>query len=295
MDRVKTLQIFLRVADSQSFSRAAEILQLPRSTISAVIAQLERDLNVRLFQRTTRSVSLTADGYLLAERARPLLHELDQINALFRQDCAVSGKIRIDVPNRMATSLIIPALPEFLDQHPQLELILGASDRAVDLIQEGIDCVIRVGQNQHQQLVARPLGHLRMVNCASPDYLRRFGTPQTPADLQQHRVIQFASQHGVADWEYLENSQIQQLKLSGQITVNQADSYLACALAGLGLIQVPEYDVQTFLQHGQLVSILPEFCPPAMPVAALYPHRRNVSQRLRVFLNWVENLFKTIA
>lgn len=292
MDRLKALEIFLHVVDCLNFSRAAEHLQLPRSTISAVIAQLERDLNVRLFQRTTRSISLTTDGQLLAERSRPLLHDLDELENLFRQaNTAISGRLKIDVPNRMAARLIIPALPDFLALHPQLELMIGATDRAVDLIQEGIDCVIRVGQNEQQNLIARPLGELSMVNCASPAYLQQHGIPQTLADLSQHQFIRFAQQHGEAQWDYQQQGKNLSLAFAAQVTVNQADSYLACALAGLGIIQIPRYDVQDLLDKGQLQAILPDYRPAAMPVVALYPDRRHLTRRLRVFLEWVSGLF----
>lgn len=297
MDRFKALEVFVQIVDRGSFSRAAEHLALPRSTVSAVIAQLEHDLRVRLLHRTTRQVTPTADGIALLERARQLLLEIEEIEALFHTETdQVKGRLKINVPSRIATRLIAPALPAFLERYPELELVIGATDRAIDLIQEGVDCVIRVGANRSSSLIARPLGQLIMINCASPAYLKKFGIPQTLADLEQHWVVNYAASAitDVAFWEYSTAGTRKNMLMKSRVTVNQADNYVACALAGLGLIQVPAYDVQDHLQRGELQDVLPQWRAEPMPITALYPNRQYLSQRVKTFIEWFQSILVAV-
>ena len=293
MDRIDLLQIFLRVAATGSFSQAADQLSLPRPTVSLAVQQLEARLGTRLLHRTTRKVALTLDGHALVERASSLVDEMQDLEQRFRPNHhAVAGRLRIDVPSRVARLLIAPALPALLAQHPGLEMDLGSSDRAVDLVLEHVDCALRVGPLADSSLVAKPLGAMALINCASPAYLARHGTPHTPADLPQHQVVHYRSPTSgrAAPWEWLEGDVLRTLDVRGAVGVNNVESYIACALAGLGLIQIPQYDVLPHLQAGELVQVLPAHCAPPMPVHMLYPHRTHLSRRVRVFIDWMEPL-----
>lgn len=293
MDRIQAMQVFVRVADNGSFSRAAESLHLPRATVSTLVSQLETHLGVRLLHRTTRTVNLTIDGALYYEHCVRLLADLEEMEARFQQTATrPKGRLKVDVPGRLARLVLIPALAEFLQQHPELELEMGVTDRPIDLIQEGVDCVVRVGDLQDSRLVARRVGMLPQRNFASPDYLARYGIPETLEDLQRHYAVNYASPltGKVYDWEYLEDGTLKTLPMAARVTVNNAEAYMACAIAGLGLVQAPDYDTADAVRAGQLVEVLPRWQPPSMPVAVLYPHRRHLSSRVRAFTDWVAYL-----
>lgn len=289
------MQVFVRVADNGSFSRAAESLHIPRPTVSTLVSQLEAHLGVRLLHRTTRRVNLTIDGALYYEHCVRLLADLEEMESRFQQTAfRPKGHLKVDVPARLARLLLIPALPQFLDQYPELQIEMGVTDRPVDLIQEGVDCVVRVGDLEDSRLVARHLGTLPQRNFASPDYLKRYGTPQTPDDLKRHYAVNYASPAtGRAyDWEYQDNGTLQTLPMTAQVTVNNSEAYMACALAGLGLIQAPKYDTVDAIGSGQLVEVLSQWPPAPMPVAILYPHRRHLSSRVRAFADWVADVLE---
>ena len=296
MDRLQQYRIFIQVADMGSFIRASHALELPRASVSAAIQSLEADLGTRLLHRTTRRVQLTADGEQLLERVRLLLAEAENVEALFstrRQE--VAGRLNIDAPSRIARRLIAPALPGLLRRHPRLQLGLGSSDRLVDLVREGIDCAVRVGEPHDSSLVRHALGHLALINCASPDYLRRHGTPANLEELAQgHRMIGYASPTTGREqpWEYLQQGSERSVRVSSQVVVNNAENYIACCQAGLGLIQIPRFDVRHLLEAGALIEVLPGFRPASMPIALLYPHRRQRSHRLDAFISWFEALIR---
>jgi len=293
MDLFDQLRVFVRVAETGGFTAAADQLGLPRPTVSLAIQQLEQRLGVRLFNRTTRRVSLTTDGQALQRQAASLV---DDVQALLLQfgpaGGALTGRLRVDLPSRIARRLVAPALPQFLQRHPALVLELGSSDRAIDLVQEGIDCALRVGELAPSSLVARPLGRLRLIHCASPAYLAAHGMPRSPDDLARHQVVNYASPGSgqLAPWEWLDGDQLRSRMLPGPVTVNNAETYIACCLAGLGLIQIPAFDVGHHLQAGDLVELLPDWPPPSMPVQLVYPHRRHLSQRVQLFAGWLDEL-----
>ncbi|WP_137936826.1 LysR family transcriptional regulator [Chitinivorax sp. B] len=296
MDRLTAMHVFVRVAESGSFTRTADQLDLPRATVSTAIQQLEASLGARLLHRTTRRVHLTQDGAALLERCRSILADMDEVDNMFRQTASrLSGKLKVDVPSRFGRRLLAPALPALFERHPDLELELGVTDRAIDLIQEGVDCVVRVGNPGNSSLVARPLGEFAMINCASPAYLAQHGLPASPADLDHHWAIQYASPSTgrVAPWEYQQQGGLQVRAVRGRITVNNAETYIACCLAGLGLIQVPAYDVQDHLANGELIAVMNDATAAPMPVYALYPHRRHLSQRVQIFIDWLASLLLT--
>jgi DNA-binding transcriptional LysR family regulator len=250
---------------------------------------------VRLLNRTTRQVHLTADGAQLLERVRPLLVEAEDVEQLFQNSQRqVAGQLRVDVPSRIARRLIAPALPGLLRRYPRLQLMLGSTDRAIDLVQEGVDCAVRVGALQDSSLVVRPLGHIALINCASPAYLREHGTPENPEDLANgHWAVGYASPSSGRElpWEYIAASgKAQVLGLPSRVSVNNAESYIAGCRAGVGLIQIPRFDVQHLLDRGELVEVMPTYRATSMPVSLLYPHRRQRSRRVVAFVEWFSGL-----
>lgn len=292
MDRLRQMAVFARVAELESFTGAARSLGLPKASVSAAVQRLEARLGARLLHRTTRRVTLTQDGRVFHERCRDLLADAEEVEALFQERPeALTGRIRVDLPSRMARFRIIPALPEFLARHPALEVELGSTDRAVDLVREGYDCVVRVGAVGDSGLIARKVGEFQLVNCASPAYLERHGMPRGLKDLAaRHFLVHYASVLGQKPdgWEYQEDGAWKELPMRGLVTVNNAESYVAACLAGLGLIQTPRDTLEPDLAAGRLVEVLPRLRARPMPVTLLYPHRRQLSRRVRAFLDWLE-------
>ncbi len=294
MDRIELFRIFTRVVDCASFTRAADTLGIPRSSVSAAVQELEQRVGARLLHRTTRRVSLSQDGTALYERCQRIIAEVEEAESLFQRTAEqASGRLRVDVPGRIGRLIIAPALPRFLDLYPQIEVVLGVTDRAVDLVQESVDCVLRVGPLGDSGLIARNIGLLPLINVASPEYLERHGTPETPDDLLPHHLaVGYAapSSGRVEDWEWLADGTLHTRKLPARVTVNSAEGSIACCLAGLGLIQVPAYDVRGHIEAGELVEVMPQFRAEPMPMHLLFPHRRHVSGRVRVFADWLAAL-----
>jgi DNA-binding transcriptional LysR family regulator len=293
MDRIQQMQIFQRVAELGSFIRTAGQLGLPKTSVSEAVQQLETQLNVRLLNRTTRRVELTQDGMNYYQRCVELLADFDELQLLFQQQPEqLKGVLRVDMPTGLAREVVIPALPQFLTEHPELHIQLSSTDRRVDLIAEGFDAVIRVGQLSSSSLIARPLSQLKLLNCVSPAYLDKYGVPATLDDLNSHSMVFYSQQlSGKPDgFEYLQDGKTKFWPMKGAITVNNAEAYTAACLAGLGIIQVPEVGVRQLVQQGRLMTVLPDYQPAAMPVSVLYAHRRQLSRRLKVFIDWLQGL-----
>ncbi|MCQ4967269.1 MULTISPECIES: LysR family transcriptional regulator [Atlantibacter] len=295
MDKIHAMQLFIRVADLESFSQAAQTLGLPKGSVSRQIQALESALGTRLLHRTTRRVQLTQDGMVYYERCRDLLANLEELDGLFLHDpSSVSGRLRVDMPVGVARNLVMPKLPAFLQQYPGIELELSSTDRLVDVVREGFDCVLRVGHLKDSGLVARPLGKLTQVNCASPQYLERFGFPESLDDLSTHAVVHYSPHFGSRGlgFEYSMDKQTHWIKTGGILTVNSPETYQAAAVTGLGIIQVPRAAIKEALRSGALIEILPQYRPEPMPVSLLYPHRRNLSRRVHLFMEWLGGVMK---
>lgn len=297
MDKLDQYRVFIQVAEMGSFIKAAHTLALPRATVSAAIQQLEERVGTRLLNRTTRQVHLTADGVQLLGRLRPLLADAEHVEHLFQSSQRqVAGQLRIDVPSRIARRVIAPALPVLLRRYPRLQLVLGSTDRAIDLVQEGVDCAVRVGALHDSSLVVRPLGHIALINCASPGYLRKHGIPEKAEDLTKgHWAVGYASPSSGRElpWEYLDASgATRELTLPSRVIVNNAESYIAGCRAGAGLIQIPRFDVQYLLDRGELVEVMSAHRAALMPISLLYPHRRQRSRRLVAFVEWCSGLME---
>ncbi len=257
--------------------------------------ELEGRLGTRLLHRTTRRVAPTQDGAAFYERCLRLIADVEDAEALFRAAPSQAiGRLRVDMPGRIGRLIVAPALPGFLDRYPGIEIEIGMTDRAVNLVEDGADCVLRVGAQSDPGLTARPLGTLALINVASPAYLARHGTPRTPRDLDEHWSIAYASPSTgrVEPWEWLEAGGLHRMAVRSRVTVNSAEGSIACCLAGLGLIQIPEFDVRRHIEAGELVEIMPDHRAEPMPMALLYLPRRHLLRRLQVFVAWLETLLQ---
>ncbi len=292
MIRPDLLRTFVRVTELASFTQAGEQLGLPRSTVSEHIQALEELLGTRLLQRTTRRVTATQDGLVLYERSKDMLAQLDELQGLFRQDGeALGGRLRVDMPTVMARKLVMPRLGEFLARHPALELEVSCTDRRVDLVREGFDCVVRVGSVNDPSVVARTLGQFPQVTCASPAYLAEHGVPQSLDDLAGHQLIHYVTVLGARPpgFEYLHQGEVRYVPMGGVLSVNNAEAYESAAMGGLGIIQVPIHGVLDDLEAGRLVPVLEHIPLPPMDISLLYAHRR-LPQRVRAFMQWLTQL-----
>ena len=296
MDRIDLFRIFTRVVECSSFTRAAEALGLPRSSVSAAVLELEGRVGARLINRTTRRVAPTQDGAVFYERCLHVLADVEETEGLFRQSAArPSGRLRIDVPGRIGRLIIAPALPQFLDTYPEMTVDLGVTDRAVNLFEDNVDCALRVGPLGDTGLNARQIGKLPLINVASRSYVAKYGVPETPDDLTLHWAINYASPSTgrIEAWEWVEGDAVHSTVMRSRVTVNGAEAYIACCLAGLGLIQVPAYDVRSHLDTGDLVEVMPNYRAAPLPMTLLYPHRAHVSRRLQVFIEWLDALLRS--
>lgn len=294
MDRFHAMKVYMAVVDARSFSRAADNLGLPRATVTTTIQNLENLLRVRLLNRTTRSVSLTPDGAAYYERCARLIGELEEMEAAFR-DVAQrpQGRLRIDVPATIGRLILIPRLCDFRERYPDIELVIGMSDRPVDLVQEAVDCVIRGGELIDSSLVARRIGSISFITCAAPIYLERHGTPQTLEDLAAHQAVHyFSARTGrIIDWDYVLDGQVTNVKVAGSIAVNDAEAYMALALQGFGLVQASRFMAIPHLERGELVEVLGQWRPATLPISVLYPQNRHLSPKVRAFSDWAAELF----
>lgn len=293
MDRLDHLRSFLRVAELGSFTGAADSLGLPKASVSLAVQRLEAEVGVQLLHRTTRRVQLTADGAQFQQRARDLLDDMEDLQGMFRLETSqLKGRLRVDMSSGLARQLVIPQLPDFLAGHPGLEIELSGTDRRVDIIREGFDCVLRVGPLDDNTLVARPLGALRIVNCASPGYLAAHGNPQRLEDLATHALVHYVGTLGQRSpgFEYHDGQRYRSLPMAGPITVNSGEGYTAAALAGLGIIQVPLLGVRQALAEGRLCEVLPGCVAEPMPVTLLYAQRRHLPRRVAAFMDWVASV-----
>ncbi len=286
---LESVRIFLKVAELASFTRAGDHLNMPKARVSLRVQALEEELGSRLLQRTTRAVRLTPDGEQFQVRARRLLAEADELSSMFQAPSALRGQVRVDLPINFARNLFIPRLPELLATHPQLEVQLSTTDRRVDVVREGFDCVLRIGALGDSGLVARKLGVLPMINCASPGYLLKHGTPRSVAELERHLVVHYSLSFGsdAPSFEHRGPDGWREVPMRSLITVNNADAYLAACVAGLGIIQAPRSGMAAAIAAGSIVEVLPEATCQPMPVSIVHAHTRQVPKRVRAVMNWL--------
>lgn len=292
MDRFDAMRVFSRVVERRSFTAAAEDTGLPRSTVTDAVKQLEARLGVRLLQRTTRHVSPTLDGEAYYQRCLSILADIEDAEAAFA-GAKPKGLLRVDVHGTLARHFVLPNLPSFLETYPDIELYMSEGDRLVDLVREGIDCVLRVGTPQDSDMVARRVAMLEEITLASPAYLEKYGTPDHPDRLEGHRMVGFHSSAtgSLVPLEFLVDGAIRNVVLPATLSVNAAESFHAAARLGLGIIQVPRYHAERYVHSGELVHILKDFPLTKTPVSLLYPRNRQLSPRVRVFIDWLVTVF----
>lgn len=296
MDKLQAMQVFVRVVDLNGFARAADQLGMPRASVTTIIQNLEAYFGTRLLQRTTRRLNLTPDGAAFYERAQRILAEMEEVEASFIDGKRnPRGPLHVDMPTSIGRLVVMPALAEFHRLYPDIELKLGMSDRQIDLIQEGVDCVLRVGDLADSSLVARRLGRLSRLTCASPAYLAKYGMPTDLEDLARHKGVQyFSSRLGGRNYpfDFHVDGKDVEIPIKGAIAVNDSEAYVGCAVNGYGLIQPALFMVLEQLERGELVEVLPAHRPSALTISAVYPQNRQLSPKVRLFIDWVLGLFE---
>lgn len=296
MNKLLAMEVFVQVVDAGGFTRAAEHMHLPKATVSTLVQTLEKTLAVKLLHRTTRQVSVTSDGAAYYERCLRILSDVREAEeSLSRNRANPSGRLRVDASTGVANDIIIPALPDFFARYPDIGLELGCGDRQVDLIEEGIDCAIRGGTLPDSGLIARRIGVLQFVTCATPAYLAKHGRPIHPDDLLKHRCVNyFSSKTGkVFDWDFSRGDEQIQVAAPACLAVNDSTAYISAGLAGLGIMQMPSYSIDPYVASGALELLLEDWVSAPLPVNVVYPQNRHLSAKVRVFVEWVADLFVT--
>jgi DNA-binding transcriptional LysR family regulator len=300
MDRFDAMQAFARVVETGSFTKAAETLHLSKTSVTQLVQQLEARLRVRLLNRTTRKVNVTADGAVYYERVVRLLADLDDSEtSLSAASTSPRGRLRVDVPSPLARLILIPALPAFHARYPDIQLDMGVSDRMVDLIGENVDCVVRGGEPTEQSLIARRVGELRLGAYAAPSYLDSAGWPSHPRELEapQHRIVGFLSARTGKLFPFTLHGDGERITVRSRyvLAVDDGNAYLAAGLAGLGVLWLPDYMAKAHVEVGELVRLFENWRFDPMPIYVVFPPNRHVSAKLRVFIDWIAELMATHA
>ncbi|WP_175770066.1 LysR family transcriptional regulator [Burkholderia anthina] len=295
---IRAMRIFTRIVEMNSFTRAAHALGISRATATRTVQELEAALGMPLLVRTTRALRTTPEGDAYYLRCRRITADVDELEASLRNAARhPSGPLRVELPGSVAGAIVLPALGTFHARHPELVLLLGVSGRAADLIGDAVDCGIRLGALPDSSLVARPLGALERVTCASPAYLERRGVPHSLDALAGHRAVNgaFASGQRAAELEFAMDGAVRKIRLDGVVSVDDEHAYLSCGVHGLGLIQPPRVVAQPLIDAGRLREVLPRWRPGAVPVSAVYAKRRHVSPGVRAFVDWIAERFADAA
>ena len=294
MNKLQAMQVFARVVETGGLTRAADSLQLPKATATTLIQQLEASLGVKLLNRTTRKVSVTTDGaayYPNCLAILALVRETEE--SLGQRHASPQGLLRVEVPTLIARLVIVPALPGFFARYPDIQLELGCSERRADLIEEGIDCAVWIGELEDSTMIARRIGLLYFGTCAAPSYLAAHGQPHHPDELTAHRCINhFSPRTGkIFEWVFAKNGVRTQTLLRGHIALDDENSYVAAAEAGLGVAQIPAFVLKEAMERGSLELLLGDWFAEPAPLNVVYPQNRHLSVKIRVFVDWVAELF----
>ncbi|MFV0264279.1 LysR family transcriptional regulator [Kluyvera sp.] len=284
---LNALKIFIKVGETQSFTKAAQALGLTQSGVSRAITRLELDLRVTLLNRNTHSVSLTTDGFFLYESSRSLMHEMDEVgHSITGRTVFPEGELKITTPSAYGRLVIIPTLKEILDRYPALTIDAVMTDRLVDLVEEGFDAAIRIGSVQDSRLIARTIKHLRFVTVASPEYLNSHGIPKEPAELVQHNCLAVKAQKTgrSTKWFYSIAGEQQAFDIKGNLVVDTADVLLEAALSGMGVVQIMDFAVGKYLENGKLVELLQEYSEASIPLSLIYAKSRHRSPKISTLL-----------
>jgi LysR family transcriptional regulator, regulator for bpeEF and oprC len=297
MDVFGAMKVFVRVVESGSFTKAADALQLPPPSVSRSVQLLEEHLGTRLLNRTTRKISITEDGQAYYERSVKVLGDVDDMEAsLSSAKISPRGKIKVSLPALMANNIVIPALPEFVGAYPELEVEMVLTDRHIDIIEEGVDCVIRVGELADSGLIAKRIGAFNGVIVAAPSYLEKYGVPTTLEDLENHFAVNYVSSTSgrVQSWDFLVDGKIESIYMKGHVALNDATCYLACGLAGLGIMKGSLYSLEQYIARGALLEVLADCPSPLRPISILYPPNRHLSRKVRLFIDWMAEVYARV-
>ncbi|CAN7555704.1 LysR substrate-binding domain-containing protein [Pseudomonas sp. LjRoot277] len=300
MDRFDAMQAFARVVEAGSFTKAAETLHMSKTTVTQLVQQLEARLRVKLLNRTTRKVNVTADGAVYYERVLRLLADMDDAETSLSSASALPrGRLRVDVPSPLASMILVPALPAFYVRYPDIQIDMGVSDRIVDMIDENVDCVVRGGELTDQSLIARRVGELQLGVFAAPSYLARVGMPAHPRELEDshHRIVGFLWARTGKAVPYAMRNPVESVQIKGRyaLAVDDGNAYLAAGLAGLGVLWLPKYMSKTFEARGELVPLFENWSLDPMPIYVAFPPNRHINIKLRVFIDWVAELMAQLA
>lgn len=287
----ESIRIFIEIVESGSLTQAAENLQIHRPAVTKALQQLEQHSGVRLMQRTTRRINLTPEGEEFYRRSKPLLAQTDDLLESFAADRVLHGQLRVDMPIAFAALLVVPNLPDFYREHPDIEIILSCSDRRRDMLRDGLDCVLRVGELDDGDYIARKIGSIKMTTCASLAYLAEHGTPETLEELRQHQAVNWinSSSRQIMPWTFQTPGGTAEISLSGKLVLDNSEAYIAAGLAGLGVLQGMNVFLQPYLNSGRLVEVLTDYPVPPRQLSLLYPHR-HLSRKVKVFAEWLERL-----
>lgn len=296
MDRLDAMRLFTRVVDRRSFTQAAHDLDMPRSTATQVIRQLEERLGVRLLQRTTRTVRPTLDGEAYYRRCLAILDDVEDAEGAL-SGAVPRGMLRIEVQGTLARHFLLPGLPAFFARYPEVEIAMSESERWVDIVREGVDCVLRYGALPDSDLVARAVTLLPRITVAAPGYLDRFGRPETPEDLLRHHAVGLRSYTtgALRPFIFLGDEGPVTIEVPAPFSVTGTESFLDGVRHGLGVAQIPLFHTGRDLAEGRLERILADYPLPPGPVSILYPRNRQLSPRVRVFIDWIVQQFAASA
>lgn len=295
MDHMAAMRAFVRVVEVGTFTRAAQLLAIPKPTLSKLIQGLEAHLRTKLLNRTTRRVTVTADGAAYYERVISILADVDELDgSMTLSQASPKGRLRIDVGTSLALLIIIPALPDFHARYPDIQIDLGVSDRPIDLLSENVDCVLRAGTLTDQSLIARRIGEFHFVTCAAPSYLARYGEPHHPADLENGHHVMVGFFHATSGrphaFNFARGEERHEIRGRHVLAVNDSTAYVAAALAGLGIAAAPIFMTQEHMASGALQPILAGWATDVIPLYVVYPPNRHLSTKLRIFVDWVADL-----
>lgn len=293
MNLLEAMEIYVQVVQHGSFTKAAEANQLHRPAVTKAVQQLEKELGVQLLRRTTRRQSLTEEGEEFYQRSKLLLADVAEAMSMFSPSRPPQGRLRLDMPTAIAKSIVVPALPDFRRRYPDVELVIRSSDHQVDLVSEGVDCALRLGELGDSSLVARRIGSVPMVTCGSRAYLQEHGTPSTLDELDGHVAVNFFLQHSqrVLDWQFDVEDATVRMRLRSDVVVDNSETFLTCGLAGLGLLQGPRPMLQPFIDRGELIEVLPDVISTPKPISVVVTDRRHKPPKVDAFVRWLSELF----
>jgi len=293
MDKLHAMNVFIKIVDTGSLTRAAESIGSSLPTVVRILATLEETLDVKLLRRTTRSIALTDEGKNYLQRCRQILADIEEAETeLSAQHQEPKGQLTITAPSLFGQMHVNPLIVKFIQQHPQVDIDFLLADRNVNFIEEGIDAAIRFGKLSDSSLIALPIGHIRRVICASPKYLKKHGTATHPKELSEHSCIDILGINPGNHWHFYQNKKSLQVNIKTRYECNQAAATVAACADGIGYGMFHCYQVQVLVNEGKLKLVLESFEPPPTPVNIVYPHRKLLSARVHQFIHWMADELK---